>query len=78
MVQNINWGITSNNKSGVTGVFYDKKSRAWVSLWKDAGGNQCSKWFNLKKYGNAQACAMAMEHRQRAIRLLLRGNQARC
>jgi len=61
-VQNINCGIRSSNKSGVTGVSY-KKSKCWVATWKDAKRNLCNKSFSSKKYGNAEAKAMAIEHR---------------
>jgi len=59
--------MKSNNKSGVTGISYDKGNGVWVSQWNDVKGNQCKKWYSLKKHTNAEAKAMAIEHRQRMI-----------
>jgi len=53
-IQTINQGVKSTNTSGVTGVSYYKKSNFWVAKWNDADGNQWSKSFSLKKYGNAE------------------------
>jgi len=69
-VQNINWGINSNNKSGVTGVRYDKRGDKWMVTWQDVKGNQCCKYFSSKKYTNDIAKAKAIEHRQKMIREL--------
>jgi len=41
-----------------------------VSLWNDADGNLCKKYFSSNKYGIAEAWAMAIEHCQRMIRSL--------
>jgi len=68
--QNINWGMNSNNKTGITGVWRDNKSGAWVATWNDADGNQCIKSFSSNKYGDAKAKAMAVAHCQRIIRSL--------
>jgi len=68
--QSINRGLQINNKSGVTGVYFVKKSKSWVAYWKDADGNQCYKWYSSNKYGNAEACAMAIKHRAWMIRSL--------
>jgi len=65
--QTINWGIKSNNTSGVTGVSYYKKSKHWVTQWKDIDGNKFCKCFNSKKYTNDIAKAKAIEHRQKMI-----------
>jgi len=54
-IQSINRGCQVNNKSGVTGVCFDKKAKCWVATWKDAKHNQCSKWYSSKKYGIAEA-----------------------
>jgi len=77
-IQIINQGIKSNNTSGVTGVFFDKNSKRWVAHWRDADGNQCSKCFSSKKYGNDVAKAKAIEHRQRIIRSLPHYREALC
>jgi len=60
--QCINQSMKSNNKSGVTGVSYDKRGGNWVATWQDTEGNQCCKWFASKKYTNDIAKAMAIEH----------------
>jgi len=62
-IQSINQRIRSNNKSGVTGVNYKKKTNFWTPTWNDADGNKCSKGFSSKKYTNAITKAMAIEHR---------------
>jgi len=77
-IQSINQGIKSNNKSGVTGVSYNKKSKGWVAHWRDADGNQSCKWFSSKKYGNDVAKAKAIEHRQRMICSLPHYREALC
>jgi len=69
-IQNINRGMNSNNKSGVTGVCYDKRSNYWMATWQDRDRNQLCKCFSSKKYGNKGAKAKAIEHRQRMIRSL--------
>jgi len=69
-IQSINRGCQVNNKSGVTGVCFNKKSNHWMATWQDAEGNQCRKWYSSNKYGNAIAKAMAIEHCQRMIRSL--------
>jgi len=62
--------MNSNNKTGITGVWHEKRSGAWVADWQDIDGNQCSKSFGSKKYGDAEAWAMAIEHCQMMIRSL--------
>jgi len=69
-IQNINQGMNSNNKSVVIVVQHEKRSGAWVADWQDIDGNQCSKSFGSKKYGDAEACTMAIEHRLMMISLL--------
>jgi len=66
-IQSINQGIKSNNKSGMTGVCFDKNSKHWVAHWRDTDGNQSCKWFSSKKYTNDVAKAKAIKHRQRMI-----------
>jgi len=62
--------MNSNNKSGVTGVCYDKQHNSWLATWNDAKGYQCMKIFGSNKHGNAEAKAMAIEYCHRMIRLL--------
>jgi len=69
-IQNINWCINSNNKSGVTGVCYDKRGNNLTVTWQENDGNQCYKCFSLKKYTNDIAKAKAIKHRQKMIRSL--------
>jgi len=60
--QTINRGCQVNNKSGMTGVSYYKKSKRWVAKWQDGDGNKCSKSFGSKKYGNEGTKAKAIKH----------------
>jgi len=69
-IQTINWGIKSTNTSGMTGVSYYKKSKRWLAKWQDGDGNECCKYFSLKKYGNKGAKAKAIKHCSRMIRSL--------
>jgi len=59
--------MNSNNKSGVTGVSFDKKSMSWVTQWEDAESNSCHKRFSVKKYGNDNAKVSAIEHWARML-----------
>jgi len=65
-IQIINQGMRENNKSGMTGVFFDKK-------WRD-GGHCCR--YSSKKYADART--RAIEHRQKMMRELPRYNEALC
>jgi len=56
----IHQDIKSTNTSGVMGVSY--KSKCWVATWQDAKHNQWTKSYITKKYSNAEAKAMAIEH----------------
>jgi hypothetical protein len=62
----------------MTGVSYDKKSKRWAAIWRDADGNQCSKYFSSKKYGNDVTKAKAIEHCQRMIQSLPHYREALC
>jgi len=66
-IQSINRGCQVNNNSGMMGVSYYKNPGAWVAKWNDTDGNKFRKCFSLKKYGNNNAKAMAIEHCQRMI-----------
>jgi len=76
-IQTINHGCQVKNNSGVTGVCY-KKPGVWVAFWQDADGNQWTKRFSLKKYGDNIAKAMAIKHRQRMIWSLPHYREALC
>jgi len=67
--QNINRTRSSNNKCGVTGVSYDKKSKLWVASWQDVDGTLCSWSYTLKRFGD-HAKNMAIGHCQMMIREL--------
>jgi len=68
--QSINQKLKRTNKTGITGVSYDKCHVGWVAKWNNAEGNQCSKFFSKNKYGNAEAKAKAIEHHSWIIREL--------
>jgi len=69
-IQSINRGRQVNNKTGIIGVCYDKHSKSWIASWKDAGGTNWNKYFSTNKHGEAEARAMAIEHRQMMIQSL--------
>jgi len=52
----------------MTGVSYYKNPGAWVATWHDRDGNQCKKYFSLKKH--TYAIAKAIEHCSQMIREL--------
>lgn len=58
-----------NNTSGVTGVAYDTKSRAWCACWY-WGGRQKKKSFSVEKYGEEDAFWLACEYRDGMIEKL--------
>jgi len=66
-IQSINRGCQVNNKSGVTGVCFDKKSNRWMATWQDSSGTKSCKWFSSKEYRNEGARTMAIEHCQKMI-----------
>lgn len=67
-MQVINRNIQAKNKSGVTGVYYRKRSCAWVAIWNDE--KKKSKSFPIKQYGNDIAFEMACKAREEAIKKL--------
>ena len=56
-------GIRKNNKSGIKGVYYDKKKILWCAKWFDENKKQKTKNFSIKKYGE-QAHQKAIEYRK--------------
>jgi len=46
--QAINQKLRVDNMTGFSGVFFNKKNRSWLSLWKEADGNHCSKSLSSK------------------------------
>jgi len=77
-IQSINRGCQVNNNSSMTGVSYYKNPGAWVTKWNDTDGNKCCKWYSSKKYGNAEAKVLAIEHCQRMIWSLPHYREALC
>jgi len=62
--QNINQTIHKNNTSGVRGVCYKQTGNRWVALWRDGIDQRKNKYFSVRKYGEAQAKQMAINHRR--------------
>lgn len=60
--QNLNKRMFSNNTSGVTGVSYNPRIKAWSCFWRE-GGVQRSSTFSIKKYGDG-AKQMAIDKRK--------------
>ena len=59
--QNRNKSIIITNTSGITGV--SKNSNSWRSRITDDDGNEISKSFSIKKYGDNEAKQMAINQR---------------
>jgi len=62
--QSINKTAQKNNTSGVRGAYYDKTDNSWVASWQDGIGQKKKKYFSVRKYGEAQAKEMAINHRR--------------
>lgn len=59
-----NKGISVNNKSGKSGVFYDEIKNSWIGNYYNSDGKQKSKSFSVEKYGNAEAKKKAIAYRK--------------
>jgi hypothetical protein len=57
----------SDNKSGVTGVYYLIEKNSWVAKWKTLSGKQKHKYFNVSVYGYEKAKEMACSFRKAVI-----------
>ena len=57
----------SDNKSGVTGVYYLIEKNSWVAKWKTLCGKQKHKYFNVSIYGYEKAKEMACSFRKAKI-----------
>lgn len=62
-IQAQNQGIYKNNKTGVKGVYYNKKLRGYICTWRDMGGVARSKSFAIGKYGSELALFLAQKYR---------------
>ncbi|CEM38054.1 unnamed protein product [Vitrella brassicaformis CCMP3155] len=60
-------GATSK-QSGVEGVIYVKSNNRWRARWQE-GGEEKTKSFSCKKYGDEEALQMAIDHRRAMERL---------
>lgn len=57
----------SDNKSGVTGVYYLIEKNSWVAKWKTLCGKQKHKFFNVSVYGYEKAKELACTFRKATI-----------
>jgi len=62
--QMINQTFHKNSISGIRGVCYEQTKNTWVATWQDGIDQQKKKCFSVRKYGEAQAKQMAINHRQ--------------
>jgi hypothetical protein len=53
-----------DNKSGKTGVFFDKHGKRWTSCWQDFNHTENRKGFPIRKYGYEQAKQLAIDYRK--------------
>jgi len=60
----INQTIHKNNTSGIKGVCYKQTDNSWVATWQDDITQHRTKYFSVRKYGEAQAKEMAINHRR--------------
>lgn len=75
-----NTSMYSNNTTGVTGVYFDKKKypnsneirNYWKASWMELDGNQKTKAFSIEIFGLLPAFKMAVEYRQAQIERLNR------
>lgn len=67
-----NQKMTIRNKSGVTGVYLDKKKGVpyyWVATWTDSNVQKVKR-FSILKFGNEESFLMAKEYRELQISYL--------
>ena len=67
--QGRNKGISSRNKTGKTGVMFDKNKNTWVAYYSNpfTGQRNVRKSFSIRKYGDEDAFKMACEWRDARI-----------
>lgn len=64
----INKNISKNNKSGVTGVHYDKANKKWVTTWRNHKNKEKRKSFTVYIYGEDLAKEKAINYRKKIER----------
>lgn len=59
----------SNNTSGITGVYFDKKGKYdyWKASWMKIDGKMGTKSFSIMKYGDEEARNLAINYREKMI-----------
>lgn len=62
-INNKNASLSKSNKSGKTGVYFDKSNDSWVACWNNSNQKQKAKSFSTNKYPNAQE--LAIDYRQK-------------
>ena len=65
----INLGKTSRNKTGVTGVSFNKRDNAYIAGWRADGENK-RKYFSARMHGEEEAFKLACEYREKMIQEL--------
>ena len=61
---NRNLSISSRNRSGTQGFFFEKSRGRWVASWYDDNMKQQIKYFSVKKLGDEQAKQLAINYRK--------------
>jgi hypothetical protein len=59
-----------DNTSGVHGVSFHAKKKAWVAQWSELNGQRGQKWFAISKHGLLPAFALAYQWREQKIKEL--------
>lgn len=67
-IQTINQQISTRNKSGARGIALNNGN--YTATWVSADGNNKTKSFSIKRYGNEEAKQLAIEYRQQMINVL--------
>lgn len=69
-----NVGMYSNNKSSITGVYFENAKQSWVAKWHDpATGTIKRKKFSINKHGE-QAKQLAINYREDVLRDLIKNH----
>lgn len=59
--------MSSNNTTGVTGVWYRSVDNSFVAEWFDLNKKRFRKQFAIRKYGYDEALSLAQEFRKKAL-----------